>query len=141
MSNSTRLPAVNNQQWADAADDAKDAAALLGDMASHAASAVGAMAGQTACDVGKRVDDLTASAGAGIQGLGERLSKNSPRAGVVGSASQAVANSVKDGGKYIQDAKLSGIAEDISDLIRRNPVPAVLIGIGLGWFVWRKLRS
>lgn len=78
MSNSTRLPAVNNQQWADAADDAKDAAALLGDMASHAAFAVGAMAGQTACDVGKRVDDLTASAGAGIQGLGERLSKNSP---------------------------------------------------------------
>jgi hypothetical protein len=33
------------------------------------------------------------------------------------------------------------MTEDIVQLIRRNPVPAVLIGIGLGWFAWRKLRS
>ena len=141
MSNSTRTPGVNNQEWAQATDDAKEAAASVGEMASHAASAVGAMASQAACDVGKKADDLTASAGVGIQGLGDRLSKNAPQAGVLGSASQAVARTVKDGGKYMEDAKLSGMTEDIAQLIRRNPIPAVLIGFGLGWFLCRKLRS
>ena len=45
-------------------------------MASHAASAVGAMASQAACDIGRKADDLTASAGAGIRGLGDRIGKN-----------------------------------------------------------------
>jgi hypothetical protein len=110
-------------------------------MTSHAAAAIGSMASQTACDVARKADDLTASAGAGIQGLGDRLSKSAPRAGVAGSASQAVAKTVQEGGRYIADARLSGITEDIAGLIRRNPIPAVLLGIGLGWFVWRKLRS
>jgi methyl-accepting chemotaxis protein len=141
MSNSTRTPDVNNQEWTQVADDAKEAAASMGEMASHAASAVGAMASQAASDVGKRADELTASAGAGIQELGDRLSKNAPQAGVLGSASQAVARTVKDGGKYIEGAKLGGMTEDIAQLIRRNPIPSVLIGFGLGWFLCRKLRS
>jgi hypothetical protein len=109
-------------------------------MAGHAASAVGAMASQAAGDIGKRADDLTASAGAGIRGLGDRLGKSAPQTAVLGSASQSVAQNVKDGGKYREGAKLTGISEDIADLIRRNPVPAVLLGIGLGWFLWRTLR-
>ncbi len=98
------------------------------------------MAGQAASDVGTKADELTASAGAGIHGLGDRLSKIAPQTGPLGSASQAVAQTVKDGGKYIEGAKLSGISEDIAQLIRRYPIPAVLIGVGLGWFVCRKLR-
>ena len=141
MSNSILTPGVNNQEWAQAADKAKEAAASVGEMASHAASAVGAMASQAACDVGKKADDLAASAGAGIQGLGDRLSKNVPQGGVLGTVSQAVARTVKDGGKYIEDAKLSGITENIAQLIRRNPIPAVLIGFGAGWFACRKLRG
>ena len=141
MSKSTLTPSVDQQDWALAADKAKQAATLLAEMASHAASAVGSMASQAASNVGKNADDLTASAGVGIQGLGDKLSKNTPQAGVLGSASQAVARTVKDGGEYLEDAKLSGMTEDIVQLIRRNPIPVVLIGIGLGWFAWRKLRS
>jgi hypothetical protein len=141
MSNSTLTPGVNNQEWTQAADKAKEAAASVGEMAGHAASAVGAMAGQAACEVGQKVDDLAASAGVGIQELGDKLSKNAPQEGLLGSASQTVARTVKDGGKYLEGAKLSGMAEDVARLIRRNPIPAVLIGIGLGWFLSRKLRS
>jgi hypothetical protein len=141
MSNSTLMPSVDKQDWAQAADKAKEAAAFLSEMASRAASAVGAMASQAASNVGKNADDLTASAGVGIQGMGDKLSKNTPQAGVLGSLSQAVARTVTDGGEYLEGAKLSGMTEDIVQLIRRNPVPAVLIGIGLGWFAWRKLRS
>ena len=141
MSNSTLTPCVNNDEWTQAAGKAKEAVASVGEMASHAGSAVGAMASQTACDVGKKADELTASAGVGIQGLSDRLSKNAPHSGVLGNASQAVAKTVRDGGEYLEGAKLSGITEDVAQLVRRNPIPAVLIAIGLGWFVGRKLGN
>ncbi len=140
MSNTTRI-SNNSPEWAQAADNAKEAAVCAGDMAHHAASALGTMAGQAAGDVGTKADELIASAGAGIQSLGDRLGKMGPQTGALGSASQAVAQSVKDGGKYIEDAKLSGIAENIAQLIRRNPIPAVCIGIGLGWYMCRKLKG
>ena len=41
----------------------------------------------------------------------------------------------------MEEAKLSGITEDIAKLIRRNPIPAVLIAIGLGWCAAGRLRS
>ena len=159
MSNSTMMPTGNRQEWAptidkakEVADKAKETAASVGELASNAASAVGAMASQAACDagamasqaacdVGKKADNLTASAGVGIQQWGDRLSKNVPHDGVLGSASQAFAKTIKDGGEYLEDAKLSGMTEDLAQLVRRNPIPAVLIALGLGWFVGRKMGS
>ena len=140
MSNSTLASNVK-EDWNQATNEAREAAASVGEMASHAACAVGSMASHAACDVGKKADDLTASAGIGIQELGDRLSKNTPHSGVLGSASQAVARSVKDSGEYLEGAKLSGMTEDFAQLIRKNPLPAVFIALGLGWFVARKLRS
>lgn len=113
----------------------------MGEMASHAASAVGALASQAVFDADKKANDLTASAGIGIQGLSDRLGRHAPQAGVLGSATQAVARTVKDGGKYLEGAKFSGLTEDVTQLIRWNPIPAVLIALGLGWFVGRKLGS
>ena len=141
MSNSTLTPGVNKQEWAQATDKANEAAACVGEMASHAASAVGEMASQAACDAGKKADDLTASAGASIHGLGDRLSKNAPHEGMLGRASQAVARSVQHSGEYLEDAKLSGMTEDVTQLIRRYPVPAVLLAIGLGWCIGRILKN
>ncbi len=150
MSNSTLSP--NTNRFEGVADKAREAVANVGEaasravttageMASEAGCAVGSMTSQAACDVGRKADDLTASAGAGIKGLGDRLSHNAPHSGMVGNASQAVAKSVHDGGQYMQDAKLSGMVEDVAQMIRRNPFPAVFIAIGLGWFVARKMRS
>jgi hypothetical protein len=120
---------------------AGDVATAVGAMASKAACDASSMASQAACDVGKKADNLTASAGAGIQQWGDMLSKNAPHESVLGSASQAVAKSVKDGGDYLEHAKLSGITEDIAHLVRRNPIPAVMIALGLGWLAAHKLRN
>lgn len=152
MSNSTPTPSVKNDEWTQAAGKARDAAASVGEMASHAVSAVGAMvsqaacdvgarASQAACDVGKKANDLTASTGVGIQELSDRLLKNAPHTGALGSVSQAVAGAVKEGGEYLEGVKLSGMTEDLAQLVRRNPIPSVVIAIGLGWFVGRKLKG
>ncbi len=150
MSNSI-LPSIANR-FEGAVGQAKEAAANVGEAASQAirtggelareaGCAVGALASQAACSVGQKADDLTASAGAGIKGLGDKLSHNAPHSGIMGSASQLMAKSVNEGGQYIQDTKLSGMVEDVAQMIRRNPLQSVFIAIGLGWFVARKMRS
>ncbi len=159
MSNSTTTLGVKKEDWAQAADKAKEAASSVGEqlsqagtaigaMVSHAGSAVGSMASQAgsmasqaASDVGRKADDLTASAGVGIRHLGDRLDRSGPQEGVLGSASHAVAKTVRDGGEYLEDAKLSGVTRDVAQLIRQNPIPAVCIAIGLGWLMARKLRN
>ena len=141
MSNATLMPSFDKQDCAPTADKAREAAAFLSETASQAASAVGAMASQAASNAGKKADDLTASAGAGIQGLGDKLSKNTPHAGVLGNVSQSVADTVREGGEYLEDAKLNGMTGDVVRLIRRYPIPAAIIGIGLGLLAWRKLKS
>lgn len=130
---------VSNNEWNQAGGKAKDAAASAGEMAGHAAMAVSEMASHAACEIGKEADALTARAGSGIQELGDRLSRNTPKSGLMGTASQRVAETVKEGGAYVQNAKLSGITEDFAHLIRRNPIAAVCVALSLGWFVGRKL--
>ena len=152
MSSSTTRPGIENNDWAQATEKAKEAAASVSEMASLAASAVGVMsshvasdasviASQAVRDVGKKADQLAANAGVGIQGLGDMLSKNSPQAGVLKGASDAVAGVVKEGGEYLQEAKLTGLTEDVSHVIRRNPIPSVVIALGVGWFIGRALKG
>ena len=81
-------PGTDNKEWAQAADKARQAAVNVGEMARHATSAVGAMASQAACGLGKEADHLTENAGAAIEGLGERLSKNVPPSGMFGEDSK-----------------------------------------------------
>jgi len=130
-----------SREWNQVSDKARDAMNCAGEMAGHAASALGSMAGQAASGVGHRADDLAANAGAGLHQLGERIGHNAPHAGMFGQASQAFAHSVQDSGDYLKQAKLSGMTEDVADLVRRNPLPSILIAISVGWFLARRLGS
>ena len=40
-------------------------------------------------------------------------------------------------GRYLQEEGLKGIAEDVTNLIRRNPIPALLAGVGVGFLIGR----
>lgn len=139
MLTSTTTPGVDNDEWNQAAGKAREAVTAVGEMAGHAAAAAGAVTNQAACEVGRKADDLVARAGAGIQSVSDRLRQQAPQTGTLGSASQAVARKIHEGGEYIEQAKLSGLAEDTAQLIRRNPLAAVIIAIGVGWFVGRRL--
>jgi len=64
-----------------------------------------------------------------------------PESGMLGSASHAVADTLDHTGKYIEDRNLSGMMDDVTGLIKRNPIPAVLVGLGVGFLLGRVLRS
>jgi len=142
MANSTTTPKGKEENRTNPSlEKAKEAGFEAADKARDAVSSVGGMVNQAASAVGKTADNLASSAGGGIKHLGETLGEQAPHEGVLGNASQAVANTLKEGGKYIQDAGLSGMAEDVTELIRRNPVPAILVGMGIGFVIGRAMRS
>jgi uncharacterized protein YjbJ (UPF0337 family) len=55
------------------------------------------------------------------------------------TAARAVADTVKGAGGYLQAKGMDQIMGDLTGLIRRYPVPALLIGLGIGLLVGRSL--
>jgi len=123
------------------ADKAKDVASQAVDKARDAASSVGSMVSDTAKNVGRKADDLTSQAGSGIKHFGDTIRENAPHEGMLGDAAKTVANTTKQVGSYLEQEGLSGMFEDMTSLIKRNPIPAILVGVGLGVLIGRVMRS
>jgi hypothetical protein len=94
-----------------------------------------------ASTVGRSAEDATHAVGRGMESLADTVRQNLPREGVIGSAASTVASSLETGGRYLEKEGLQGMADDLTGLIRRNPIPALLVGIGLGFFLARLTRS
>jgi len=122
---------------ATAVDKAKDLAGGVVDKAKDIASGVADRAMDVASTVGKRADDATQSVGSGMKSLAGTMRENLPHEGVLGTASSTVAKGLEAGGRYLEKEGLSGIASDMTNLIRRNPIPALLVGIALGFLISR----
>jgi hypothetical protein len=119
----------------------KEAGAQVLGKAKEAVGSVGDMAVETASAVGKKADDVTASAGHEIKEFGETIGKKGPHEGFAGQASQAVADTIMTSGKYIEDAKLSGMAHDVENVIKTHPIPSLLICLGIGFCIGRAMRD
>lgn len=120
-----------------ATDFAHRATEAAGDVAQKATE----KAGQVASAVADKADSAVESVGSGLQSAGGALRENLPNKGVVGGATDTVAGALESGGKYLEEKGLSGISEDVTDLIKRNPIPAVLLALGLGYLIASATRS
>lgn len=120
---------------------AKDMGAGVMDKAKETLSSAGEMASNAASAVGQKADSLTSAAGHEIKGLGDTMAKKSPHEGMAGAASQAVAEGIKEGGRYLEQAKLSGMAHDVEGIIKNHPIPALLLCFGLGFCLARAIKD
>jgi hypothetical protein len=87
--------------------------------------------------MGHRAEEGVSSVGAGMKSLAGTIRESGPHEGMLGSATSRVANTLESGGRYLQEEGLSGMGHDLAEFIRRNPVPALLVGIGLGFLLAR----
>jgi len=85
----------------------------------------------------QKAQDATDAVGRGMESLAGNIRQNLPQSGPVGAAAASVANGLETGGQYLEKEGLQGIGQDVLNLIRRNPLPAVLVGIGLGFILAR----
>src|SRR5437899_9333840 len=124
-----------------AAQTAGQAAAGTAQKARDMASSAVRSASDLASDVGHRAEEATSTVGGSIRSLAGTLRENLPHEGMMGAAGSAVADTLERSGRYLEQEGLRGIGEDLTSVIRRNPIPAVLIGIGVGFLIARSLRS
>jgi hypothetical protein len=98
-------------------------------------------AGDLAREAGNKAESAVGAMGCGMQSLAQNIREHTPESGIVGSAASAVADTLDRGGHYLESQGLKGMAQDVTNLIRRNPIPALFIGIGLGFLIARATRS
>jgi hypothetical protein len=122
-------------------EQTKEAAANLAGQAKNALWSVAEGAGDLAHNVGQKAEDMTGKVGSGMRSLADTIRENTPKTGMMGQASGAVAQTLERGGRYLEEEGLKGMGEDIVELIRRNPIPALFVGIGLGYLLARATRS
>jgi len=124
------------------ADKARETAGTVSDRAREMASGVGHRVSEAASSVGHKADEAASSVGSGMQSLAGTLRQKLPHEGMVGSAGSAVADTLERGGRYLQDEGVSGVAHDLTNLVRRNPIPSLLIAFGVGFVIARStMRS
>jgi phage-related protein len=124
-----------------AMDTAKDFASNVGERARDAAAGAQHVASDVASKIGHKAEDATSSVGGGMKSLAGQVREHGPREGMLGSATSAVADTLEKGGRYLQEEGLRGIGDDLTNLIRRNPIPALLVGIGVGFLLARATSS
>jgi len=123
------------------ADKAKDAAHTVADSARDMASQAGHAVSGAAGSVGKKAEEWTAEAGRGVSSLADTVRHQGPTSGMLGSATSALADGLESTGDYLSDKNLSGMMDDVTSLIKRNPIPALLVGLGVGYLLGKALRS
>jgi phage-related tail protein len=126
---------------ANVADKAKETAGNVADKAKDAASKMADKTRETASALGQKAEDATHAVGRGIGSLGGTVRENLPQSGVLGAAASSVASGLESTGQYLEKEGLQGMAEDLQNIVRRNPLPALLLGIGLGFIIARAIAS
>lgn len=119
---------------------AEHMAAQASEGVQQAASAALSKAQEMAGSASKRVDEATAALGERVKSAAGTLRERGPHDGMLGSATGTVADSLENTGRYIQEEGLVGMAEDVTELIRRNPIPSLLVGIGIGFMLAKMFR-
>jgi len=122
------------------ADQAKDFASHTADKAKDFASHTADQAKNLGTSAVNMADTATARVGGGVSSMADKLRDSAPREGMVHDAASKVADTLERSGRYLQEEGLSGMANDLTGVIKRNPIPALLVGIGIGYLIAHALR-
>jgi uncharacterized protein YjbJ (UPF0337 family) len=83
------------------------------------------------------VSGATGVVGEKMTSLAGVIRENAPSQGTMNSAATAVANQLDTAGSYLQSASWENMTKDLSDVIRRYPLQALLVGLGIGYLMAR----
>lgn len=123
------------------ADNVQQAMSHVRQAGNYLAAAFRDAAGDTMNQLEAKADQWAESTGSKIKEMGANLASDPASAGVLDTVSNAVAESMVQGGDYLQNAKVSGTKDDLAKLIRRHPIASLAIAAGIGWLVGRSTRK
>jgi hypothetical protein len=118
-----------------AREQAESAKGHLQQAGSEAKQAAASAASGLTQKAHEKTDDALSSMGQRMTSMAGSLRETAPREGVVGSAAGAVAERLESGGRYLQNHGVSEITDDLTNVVRRNPLPALCLAFGVGLLI------
>jgi len=97
-------------------------------------------------EYGGRATGVAATVTSAAQGVASSVTETVGTAAtkaqeMAGSAATAVTDTAAGVRTYAQEKGLQGLSEDLTQLIRRYPVPALLVGLGIGFVLARTIGT
>lgn len=114
------------------AKEVQDVATDVSKKAQDWAGNVANKAQETASAVVDKADSGIAAVGHEMSALGGTVRKAAPQNGMIGSAATVVADELQAGGQYLEGHGLEAIGKDLTEVVRRHPIPSLLVGFGIG---------
>jgi ElaB/YqjD/DUF883 family membrane-anchored ribosome-binding protein len=90
---------------------------------------------EAATSVLHRAEEMAQSAAGQASEMAGNVSRRASQ------AASSVAGTVESSVDYVRRQGFSGMMADVTLLVRRNPVPALLIGFGIGFLIARAMRD
>jgi hypothetical protein len=106
----------------------QDTVSSLTSQASTVASTAASKVSETASRVGEKVSTMAGS-------LRDKVTE-----GPLGDAAGAVAQQWQAGRDYLREHDVADLGREVTHLVRRHPLPAMLAAFGLGVLLGRALR-
>ena len=89
---------------------------------------------------GQKADDAACAVGSGIKSVADTIREKGPESGMLGTVAHKTADSLDSAGGYLRDEGVTGMFEDVTNCMRRNPTSVLLTGLGLGFLLAYALR-
>jgi len=121
-------------------DKASEEASTLSMKGRDAISAAAAKTRDVTSSTLQMAEGAVDTVGGEMKSLAGSIRERSPVGGMFGNAASGVANTLESGGTYLQERNLPGMSGDVTNLIRRYPLQAILVGLGVGFLVGRVVR-
>ena len=124
-----------------ARSSAAKAAQDVGQKAQQAASVVAEKGREAMQQAGEQADRAAASVGTQMASAADTLRSRLPGDGVMHDAGERVASAIEAGGHYLEDQKLSGSMEDLTELVKKYPLQSIALGVGIGFLFARMFTN
>lgn len=119
-------------------DSVEETAEGLRAKAEHLASAVKDKASQLGSTVSDKAGAAVTSVGEQMSHLAGTLRDKAPTS--LAPYAEKAADGLEAAGTYLQDSTMTEFFDDVTGIIRRHPMPAMLTGVAIGFLLARNSR-
>jgi hypothetical protein len=144
-------PGMSNPAAVPSKGEVKETATMVGERAQEIVADVGQRARDTASSLTQeardavptahnKADGAISSVGEGISSLASSVRDKVSPDSALGSAAGIVADQLNAAGSYLQQHGLSDMGKDLTAVIRKYPVPALFVALGIGLLLGRTRR-
>jgi len=134
MPNST----INNEPWSSGLPESPS---TVGDKIADAASQVKDRASELGRSAIQKVDESRSSTADTLKSTADSLRSGAQNSGqAISDVANKTAEKIESTANYIRDHDFRGMLVDIEHVVRRNPTPALIGAIGLGFLLGAAVR-